>query len=181
MLLWMDVRNVLGCIVVAGAALVACSSSSSSGGSSSGDAGAAVTCPDGTQDCNPAVVTEGKGIVQMQNCPGCHTADMGGSTTIVPDPVTTDTPGTVFLYPPNLTPDMMTGIGSWTDAEIARAVRDGFDDHDQQLCTQMKHFTNLTLDQGLAVAAYLRSLPPVSRVIPSSICPPLKLFPDGGL
>ena len=34
-------------------------------------------------------------------------------------------PGLGVFYPPNLTPDRETGLGSWSEADIVRAVRQG--------------------------------------------------------
>jgi hypothetical protein len=78
------------------------------------------------------------------------------------------------VYPANLTPDPDTGIGLWTDEEIARAVRDGFAPGLAPLCIQMSRFENMSDREVLAIIAYLRHLPAVHRPIPRSVCPPIK-------
>jgi mono/diheme cytochrome c family protein len=77
-------------------------------------------------------------------------------------------PGTVVAA--NLTPDTETGIGSWTDDQIARAIREGVDRQGRALFplmpyTQYKHLS----DEDLAsVVVYLRALPPVRNPLPPS-------------
>lgn len=92
----------------------------------------------------------------------CHGADLGGSATI---PV----PGTT-VFPQNITPDLQTGIGSWSDAEIERAVREGVNADGRTLCPSMLRFPSLTAQQMTDLVVYLRAVPPVSRVVPSNDC-----------
>lgn len=83
-------------------------------------------------------------------------------------------------YSANLTTDVETGIGGWPDAKIVRAIRLGIDVDDAPLCAQMPRF-KMNDDEGYAIAAYLKTLPPVRRAIPASTCPPLKPPPpDAG-
>ena len=134
------------------------------------------TCPPDNPTC-AALATADKGAEQVTDskCKDCHTPTMAGSTT----PITLDRsgnplPSNVKLYPPNLTNDPATGIGNWTDDEIVRAIRNGVDDQNEQLCPQMQHFGNFNDFQAYSIVKYLRSLPPVSNKVPSSVCPPLK-------
>jgi hypothetical protein len=41
---------------------------------------------------------------------------------------------------PNITPDLQTGIGPWTDPEIAAALRDGLFIDGTSLCSLMERF-----------------------------------------
>jgi len=109
-----------------------------------------------------ASVSEGKAAVTERKCTGCHTADLGGSTTPLRD--------TTATYAANLTPDMTTGIGSWTDAQIKTAIRTGVDDEGKELCSKMPRFSDMSDTEVADIVAYLRSLPPVSREIPESTC-----------
>jgi hypothetical protein len=96
--------------------------------------------------------------------------------------ITTDT--RVELYPPNLTPDPDTGIGTamnldpakkgYTDDLLARAIRSGIDNDDLELCPEMKHFADMTDFEVYSIVKYLRALPPVNQKILRSVCPPLK-------
>lgn len=144
-------------------ALFACSDDSDELGGGGGDA-----------DAGPQIqptVQNGKTLVeQTYKCTVCHGANMAGSTT----PLAKHLP-TNKLYPPNLTPDQATGVGSWSDDQLKVAIREGVDKDGQILCPQMKHYDTMPDDQLAAIVAYLRSLPAVSNEVPDSVCPPLKV------
>jgi len=69
----------------------------------------------------------------------------------------------------NLTPDAGTGLGRWSEAEIVRAVRNGQDREGDLLAPIMPYewLSAMGDRDALAVAAYLKSLPPVVRQIRS--------------
>jgi hypothetical protein len=100
----------------------------------------------------------------------CHGANMAGAMMPIPYPADT----TVELYPPNLTPDMETGVGTWTDQQLITAIRDGQDNTGLELCPQMNHFSTMTDFEVDSIVAYLRSIPAVNQKILRSVCPPLK-------
>ena len=64
---------------------------------------------------------------------------------------------------PNLTPHMTAGIGSWTDGEVIRAMREGVDNEGNGLFPIMPYFIfrNIADEDAKAIVAYLRSLEPV--------------------
>jgi len=68
----------------------------------------------------------------------------------------------------NITPDVETGIGSWTDGEVIRAAREGVNRDGQGLFPIMPYFIykNVADDDMEAVVAYLRTLQPVESVKP---------------
>ncbi len=70
-----------------------------------------------------------------------------------------------ITYASNLTPDMETGLGSWTDAEIERALRSGVKKDGMPIGPPMPwpDFARLSPDDMAALIAYLRSLPPVKH------------------
>jgi len=79
----------------------------------------------------------------------------------------------------NLTPDRETGLGTWTDGEIARAIREGVSRDGRPLFPMMNYaqFRHLTDEDTLAVIAYLRSVPPSRNALPpSSIDFPVSMF-----
>lgn len=83
------------------------------------------------------------------------------------------------LVAPNLTPDEETGIGGWTDGEIARAIREGVSRDGRPLFPMMNYgqFRNLTDGDTLALIAYLRSVPAIENRLPeSSIDFPVSMF-----
>jgi hypothetical protein len=180
------VKSGVGCVVALGvAALVACSSSnggplagnpgaSSSGGSVTTGADGGDPCPSGT------AVSDGQNYVTNRGCPKCHGSDMAGQTTYLhATPDGGAYPFHVYLYPPNLTPDQTTGIGSWRDEDVSFAIIHGVDNTSQRLCPEMQHYTGMCQSEADTIVKYLRSIPAVVKTIPSSICPPLKPLPPG--
>ena len=74
------------------------------------------------------------------------------------------------IYAPNITPDKETGAGTWTDDQLARAIREGIGHDGRALFTLMPYQRFCTMsDEDLAsVIVYLRSLPAVRHEVPRS-------------
>ena len=70
----------------------------------------------------------------------------------------------------NLTPDAETGLGSWSEAEIVRAIRTGEDREGHVLAPVMPYewLHGMSNRDALAMARYLRSLPPVRNQVRNS-------------
>lgn len=68
----------------------------------------------------------------------------------------------------NITPDIETGIGAWTDGEIVRAMREGVSRDGEALFPIMPWFMYQTMsdEDAAAVIAYLRAQPPVKSFRP---------------
>lgn len=155
-------------------AAFAAGAAASAAACSTGDAGAP---GNGVRDAGADVldpVARGALAVRNRACDTCHQSSdprdgilSGQSTPRL---------GTM-AYPANITTDVETGIGGWSDAKIVRAIRLGIDVDDAPLCAQMPRF-KMTEDEGYAIAAYLKTLPAVVRAIPASTCPPLKPAPS---
>ena len=66
---------------------------------------------------------------------------------------------------PNITPDPETGIGRWTDGEVARAIREGVSRDGRPLFPLMNYpaYRDLTDSDVLSIVAYLRTRKPVRR------------------
>ena len=79
----------------------------------------------------------------------------------------------VFVRSMNITPDKETGIGTWTDAEIRRAITRGKDKNGKQLVPIMPygHFTHMTREDVDDVIAYLHTIPPVKNAVPPNPTP----------
>jgi mono/diheme cytochrome c family protein len=76
-------------------------------------------------------------------------------------------PGFGIFYVKNITPDVETGIGRWTDGEIVRAVREGIGkDGHAFFIMPSRAFNKMSDDDAFAIAAYLKSLPPVKNPLP---------------
>lgn len=75
-------------------------------------------------------------------------------------------PGKVVA--PNLTPDAETGLGSWSDGEKLRAIREGVSKDGRALFPFMPytHFRKMSDEDAYSVVAYMNSLPPVKNRMP---------------
>jgi mono/diheme cytochrome c family protein len=71
----------------------------------------------------------------------------------------------------NITPDRETGIGAWSDAEIKRSLTDGTHRLGRPMAPQMPYpfYKVLTARDLDAVVAYLRTVAPVSREVPTPV------------
>jgi len=81
--------------------------------------------------------------------------------------------GMPWLVAPNITPDIETGAGAWTDEQFARAIREGIGHDGRRLFPVMpyKHFREMSDDDLASVIVYLRSLEPVRNVLPQTQIP----------
>ena len=75
-------------------------------------------------------------------------------------------PGTVVA--PNITPDPETGIGNFTDDQLARAIREGISHDGQTLFPMMPytHFRQMSDEDLASVVVYLKTLPPIRNALP---------------
>lgn len=72
------------------------------------------------------------------------------------------------IVAPNITPDLETGAGTWTDDQFARAIREGVG-HDGRALFPLMPYEKLhsMSDEDLAsVIVYVRALPPVRNSLP---------------
>jgi mono/diheme cytochrome c family protein len=114
-------------------------------------------------------VARGEYLVKWSNCARCHTpanedgspkADMflAGGRTIGEE------------LSANITPDEETGIGSWTEEQIATFMRTGAEPNGEQIegamGNQIKNrYSQLTEEDAAAIAAFLKSIPAVSNKV----------------
>jgi mono/diheme cytochrome c family protein len=130
-------------------------------------------------DATPDRVARGSYIVnQNASCGACHTTREGGSILAGERTDMFLAGGNVFheqelgatLVLPNITPDVETGIGAWSDDQIMRAIRDGIG-HDGNLLIPMMPFSSyqyMSDEDARAVVAYLRTVPPVKNAVDRS-------------
>ncbi len=73
-------------------------------------------------------------------------------------------------YPPNLTPDGQTGIGSWSEEQIVTALREGKapDGHVLRPPMPVPFYRSMSDNDAQAVATYLKSLPAIQNRVPKS-------------
>jgi mono/diheme cytochrome c family protein len=106
------------------------------------------------------MLARGKVLTEAADCASCHTADaakpFAGGKRI-------DTPFGAIISP-NLTPDVETGIGAWTDDDFYRALHDGIAPNGSRYYPAFPYpnFTKLTRDDVMAIKDWLATLTPVS-------------------
>ena len=133
---------------------------------------------------NRASVAHGEYLVELLGCGTCHTdgaligeprsdrALAGSSVGIAyTNPLEIKYPGVVFA--PNITPDKETGIGAWTDRQIAAAIKSGIGRHGSKPIVVMpwQSFARLTAADVNAIVGYLRHIEPVTHRVPDSVRP----------
>jgi len=119
-------------------------------------------------------VARGRYLVGIAGCSDCHTPGgllgdpdmkrhLGGSD------VGFSIPGQGVFVGQNLTPDAETGLGKWTDEQIVTAIRKGKRPDGSELSGVMPSasFARLTDEDAFAIAAFLKSLPPVNHKVGS--------------
>ena len=69
------------------------------------------------------------------------------------------------LYGKNITPDSATGVGTWTDAELIRAITQGISKNGDTLFPLMPypHFNRMAKDDLMSIIAYMRTLKPINN------------------
>ena len=109
-----------------------------------------------------AVLARGEYLAMAADCTACHT--VSGSGQPFAGGVAFRLPfGTI--YSSNITADMQTGIGSWSDDDFVRAVREGIRKDGKRLYPALPYtsYTQLSRTDVLAIKAYLFSLPKISQ------------------
>lgn len=123
---------------------------------------------------SPDKLKRGEYLVTIMDCAGCHTPgiflgkpDM--QRRLAGSEVGFHIPGLGIFFPPNLTPDRETGLGSWSEADIVKAVRQGTRPDGRMLAPAMpyKAYGSLSDADASALAAYLKSLKPVANKVPA--------------
>jgi mono/diheme cytochrome c family protein len=130
-------------------------------------------------------------VNSIMGCGNCHTPmgpngplpgmDLAGGTVFDEKPFT--------ARAPNITQDRETGIGAWTDAQIARAVREGIRPDGSLIGPPMpfEHYRHVSDSDLAAVVAYLRTVKPVANEVakseyrmplPPAYGPPVVSVPD---
>ena len=106
-------------------------------------------------------IERGEYLTRAADCMPCHTAP-GGEPFAGGAPFKTPM-GT--LYSSNITPDKETGIGTWSNEEFSRAVREGKSKNGENVYPAMPYtsYTLLTDEDIQLIKEYIFSLPPVKR------------------
>lgn len=129
------------------------------------------------------------GVVACGNCHSSRTAEgeliegmeMAGNF-VIEEPA-------FRAYAPNITPAVRTGIGSWSDEEIIRAIREGVRPDGRILGPPMafQSYRRISDNDIRAIVAYLKNVPAVENEVPRTEFrvplppnwgPPLGVVPD---
>jgi mono/diheme cytochrome c family protein len=140
--------------------------------------------PEALSHLDAARVNRGRYLVEIAGCAACHTdgaliGEPSGAMLLAgshlglayTNPLRGTYPG--VAYPSNLTPDPRTGLGSWSDAQIAAAIRSG------DLGSSTGHlivmswplYQHMSDDDVNAIVMYLRSIPAIEHQVPKRVAP----------
>ncbi|HET7206164.1 MAG TPA: c-type cytochrome [Terriglobales bacterium] len=124
----------------------------------------------------PQRLARGRYLTELAHCFDCHSerdakggqvAHMKGAGRVLPA-IESNIPRPYFLVCPNITPDRKTGAGTWSDQQLARAIREGIG-HDGRILTKTMPYWNFRYlsDEDLAsIIVFVRSLPAVHHPLP---------------
>jgi mono/diheme cytochrome c family protein len=124
--------------------------------------------PDIKASTDSAVIARGQYLVYgMAHCADCH-ADPANAERVAKGEIVPLVGGKVFDIPPgkfyskNITSDKETGIGKYTDGQIARILRYGVAPDGGAVLPFMP-FHNVSDEDLTAIISYLRTMPPVKH------------------
>jgi mono/diheme cytochrome c family protein len=129
--------------------------------------------PDIKASTDSFVIARGKHLIYSSaHCINCHSRNNPDSIISLGQDVTLSG-GVLFdlpvgkVYSKNITPDKETGIGKYSDAEIARALRYGVHP-DGRAVLDFMPFHNTSDEDLTAIISYLRSQKPVRNHVPDN-------------
>ncbi len=111
------------------------------------------------------MASRGQYLFTVASCAYCHGNDGSGGAKI------SWKSGFGSIWIRNITPDPETGIGSWSDREITRAIRSGITPDGRTLHWQgmiWDHASNWDEEDIRSLISYLRVIPHVKKLIPQS-------------
>ena len=124
-------------------------------------------------------VAYGEYLATMAHCVECHTPTAGPKrdyqNQFAAGGFTFNIVGRTSVSR-NITSDLETGIGAWTDEEVKHAITKGFDRKGKKLVPPMPYdyFKDLTPGDLDAIVAYIRTFPPIKKLIEPN--PPLETY-----
>ena len=134
-------------------------------------------------DKSPARIERGRYLyVNLGDCDSCHSqrdytrlySPMGasGSGSVVPYE---GLPGRIVAS--NITPDPETGIGTWTDGEKIRAIREGISKDGRALYPSMPYanYRYMSDEDVQSLVAYMDTLPAIRNPLPKTELSPAAL------
>lgn len=133
--------------------------------------------PNTTVAVTPERVERGRYVYTLAACDSCHSPSdetrqfrpvieaMRGSGQLLDFE---GLPGRVYAR--NITPDLETGLGKWSDGEKIRAIREGISRDGHALFPMMPYgnYRHMSDDDVEALVAYLNTLKPVRNPLPAT-------------
>lgn len=112
-----------------------------------------------------AAVARGEYLLHAGGCITCHTVDEDDATPLAGGRAIESPIGT--FYSPNITPDIETGIGGWSDEAFIAAFHDGDSPEGDAYFPSFPFtaYTGLRRDDLLDLKAYLDSIEPVRNEV----------------
>lgn len=117
----------------------------------------------------PADVKNGETIFWAGGCESCHAAKgaEGDAKLVLSGGAPLPTPFGTF-YPPNISPDEKAGIGNWTLAQFASAMKRGVDEEGRHLYPSFPYasYSRMSDTDLRDLFAYMKTLPKSDNVAP---------------
>ena len=109
------------------------------------------------------IVERGKYLTYAGGCISCHTAEDDDAVPLAGGRAMESPFGT--FYSPNITPDVATGIGGWSDDDFVNAFWEGISPEGEDYFPSFPYtsYTGASREDLLAIKAYLFSLEPVGN------------------
>lgn len=111
-------------------------------------------------------IEQGEYLIYAGGCIDCHTEDEDDAIPLAGGRALESPFGT--FYTPNITPDVDTGIGAWSDEDFLNTFWQGLDPDGKHYYPSFPFtsYTGISRDDLLAMKAYLFSLQPVKHLTP---------------
>lgn len=114
----------------------------------------------------------GRYLATIIDCGGCHTTSNAAgkpdsAAYLAGSDIGWASPAGVY-WPSNITPDPETGIGRWSTADIVKLLRTGITPDGREVAPMMPWhaYRAMTDPDMLALAAFLKTVPPVHHAVP---------------
>jgi len=126
-------------------------------------------------EVSPQRLERGRMLVGLTDCDVCHSVhdwNTHGAPTVAGTELAglvlplSDLPGRIVS--PNITPDLETGAGNWTDDQLARAIREGIGHDGRPIFPMMPYseYHHMSDEDVASLVVYLRSLPAIRNPLP---------------
>jgi mono/diheme cytochrome c family protein len=155
-------------LILAGA-LASAAATSSASTSSAAPAPSGTRTPSAAPKAQLAPVSQGEYVARAADCISCHSPSpdkpfAGGYPVKSPFGI---------IYGPNITSDPDTGIGTWTQADFERALRQGVRKDGAYLYPAMPYdaYTKMSEADMTALWQYIHALKPVRNQVPKNTLP----------